>query len=145
MASLIETVEATGGTDNNQKLLQWVEEMARLCKPERVYWCDGSDGEYQEMVRLMIDAGVAIPLDPNKRPNSIYVRSTPADVARVEDRTFICCRSKDDAGPTNHWKDPVEMKSNLDEAVRRRDGRADDVRGPVLHGADRVTAGRLRG
>ena len=113
MASLIETVEATGGTDRNEKLLQWVEEMARLCKPERVHWCDGSDGEYQAMVRLMIDAGVAIPLDPTKRPNSIYVRSTPADVARVEDRTFICCRSRDDAGPTNHWRDPAEMKSIL--------------------------------
>jgi phosphoenolpyruvate carboxykinase (GTP) len=113
MASLIETVEATGGTDRNEKLLQWVEEMARLCQPERVHWCDGSDDEYQAMVRLMIDAGVAIPLDPEKRPNSIYVRSTPADVARVEDRTFICCRSRDDAGPTNHWRDPVEMKSIL--------------------------------
>jgi phosphoenolpyruvate carboxykinase (GTP) len=113
MASLIETVEATGGAENNQKLLQWVEEMTRLCKPERVHWCDGSAGEYQEMARLMVDAGVAIPLTANKRPNSIYVRSTPADVARVEDRTFICCRSRDDAGPTNHWKDPAEMKSIL--------------------------------
>ena len=64
MASLIESVEATGGTDKNQKLLQWVEELTRLCKPERVHWCDGSEGEYQEMVRLMINAGVAIPLDP---------------------------------------------------------------------------------
>jgi len=101
MASFIETVEAAGDdTVHNQKLLQWVEEMARLCKPERVYWCDGSDREYQEMVRLMVDAGVAIPLDPDKRPNSIYVRSTPADVARVEDRTFICCHDKDDAGPS---------------------------------------------
>ncbi len=113
MASLIESVEATGGTDKNEKLLQWVEEMTRLCKPECVHWCDGSEGEYQAMVRLMIDAGVAIPLDPAKRPNSIYVRSTPADVARVEDRTFICCHSKDDAGPTNHWRDPAEMKSIL--------------------------------
>ena len=113
MASFIEIVEATGGAVNNQKLLQWVEESTRLCKPERVYWCDGSDKEYQEMTRLMIDAGVAIPLDPNKRPNSIYVRSTPADVARVEDRTFICSHVEADAGPTNNWKDPVEMKSIL--------------------------------
>jgi phosphoenolpyruvate carboxykinase (GTP) len=110
MASFIETVEAAGDTVHNQKLLQWVEEVARLCESERVYWCDGSDREYQEMVRLMIDAGVAIPLNPDKRPNSIYVRSTPVDVARVEDRTFICCH---DAGPTNNWKDPVEMKSIL--------------------------------
>ncbi len=113
MASFSETVEATSGTVHNQKLLQWVEEVTRLCKPERVYWCNGSDREYQEMVRLMIDAGVAIPLNPDKRPNSIYVRSTTTDVARVEDRTFICCHVKDDAGPTNNWKDPVEMKSIL--------------------------------
>ena len=113
MASLIETVEATGGAMNNHKLLQWVEEVTSLCKPEHVYWCDGSDSEYQEMVRLMIHTGIAIPLDPDKRPNSIYVRSTPADVARVEDRTFICCHAKDDAGPTNNWKEPAEMKSIL--------------------------------
>ena len=112
MSSFLQA-EPTQHAVKNQMLLDWVEEITRLCEPERVYWCDGSDAEYQEMARLMIDAGVAIPLNAEKRPNSIFVRSTPADVARVEDRTFICSHRKEDAGPTNHWKDPVEMKEKL--------------------------------
>ena len=110
------STEQMTGT-SNKKLAKWVEEVAQLCKPERVYWCNGSKDEYQEMCRLMVQAGTAIWMNPDKRPNSIFVRSTPADVARVEDRTFICSKTKDEAGPTNNWKEPGEMKAQLDKLL----------------------------
>jgi len=107
------TVATTGKPSNNQALLVWVNDVAALCRPDRVHWCDGSEAEYREMQRIMVQSGTAIWLDAEKRPNSIFVRSDPGDVARVEDRTFICSRHQSDAGPMNNWKDPDEMRAIL--------------------------------
>jgi len=97
----------------NKKLLAWVDEIAALCQPDNIVWCDGSQEEWEAMWDIMVKGGTAKKLDENKRPNSYYVRSTPADVARVEDRTFICSEKEDDAGPTNNWCDPEEMRETL--------------------------------
>ncbi len=98
---------------SNRRLESWVQEVAALCQPEKVVWCDGSAVEYQTMLRLMVQGGTALWLDPEKRPNSVYVRSDPADVARVEEFTFICSKDKGDAGPTNNWRDPDEIRATL--------------------------------
>ncbi|MGA0334214.1 MAG: phosphoenolpyruvate carboxykinase (GTP) [Kiritimatiellia bacterium] len=98
---------------DNPKLLQWVEEIRSMCRPDQVVWCDGSDAEFKNTAQAMVDTGSAIWLNPEKRPGSLYVRSDPADVARVEDRTFICSATPEEAGPTNNWRDPEEIKAML--------------------------------
>ena len=97
----------------HERLNQWIEELRNLCKPDSIRLCDGSPEEYVEMMRMLEQAGVAKPLNPDLRPNSYLVRSDPADVARVESRTFICSETAEEAGPTNNWSDPEEMRGTL--------------------------------
>ncbi|MFZ2030343.1 MAG: phosphoenolpyruvate carboxykinase (GTP) [Vitreimonas sp.] len=98
----------------HKKLIAWVESIASLTKPDRVYWCDGSQAEWERLTDELVAAGTLKALDPKKRPNSFYAASDPKDVARVESRTFICSQNAEDAGPTNNWVAPGEMRTKLD-------------------------------
>lgn len=97
----------------NKKLLEWVKKMADMCQPDEIYWCDGSEEENERLLQMMVDSGMAIKLNSEKRPGCYLFRSHASDVARVEDRTFIASKTKEEAGPTNNWVDPEELKATM--------------------------------
>jgi phosphoenolpyruvate carboxykinase (GTP) len=100
-------------TSSNQRLHAWVDQWAEVLQPESIYWCDGSAEEYDRLCAELVAAGTFTKLDEAKRPNSYWSHSDPGDVARVEDRTYICSATAEEVGPTNNWRDPAEMRSEL--------------------------------
>lgn len=121
---MLQETTLTPETVNNEELTDWIDQVAFMCRPDQVHWCDGSQGEYDILCDEMVESGTLIRLNSDLRPNSFLARSHPSDVARVEDRTFICSLSKGDAGPTNNWMPPRDMKANLttkfDDCMRGR-------------------------
>src|SRR6266550_1034409 len=110
--------QSTPAQTNHARLQAWVEEVATLTQPDAIHWCDGSAEEYEELCQALVDAGTFEQLADAKRPNSYLALSDPGDVARVEDRTFICSEREEDAGPTNNWRDPKEMRETLSGLFR---------------------------
>src|SRR5210317_541609 len=104
---------STQANTNNQKLNTWIKEIETLCRPSSIHWCDGSQEEYDSLCEELVQAGTFIRLNPELRPNCFLARSDVRDVARVESRTFICSEKKSDAGSTNNWMQPTEMRGTL--------------------------------
>ncbi len=119
----------------NGELLAWLRDVVDLCKPDDIYICDGSDAEYQRLCELLVKHRTFTRLNERLRPGCFLARSHPSDVARVEDRTYICTTSQEDAGPTNNWADADVMKLKIARIFRRSHGGAHHVRDPLLHGA----------
>ncbi len=138
--------DSTLGTRNthNQAIISWVERMAHICQPEQVFWCDGSVQEKDFLIRLAVEQGILVPLDPEKWPGCYYHRSEVNDVARVEQCTYICTPSADEAGPTNNWAAPADMYSKLYGLAEGSDARPANVRGSLFNGPSRVEPGQSR-
>ena len=105
------TIPVAGQIPNHPGIVAWVNEVAAMTKPAAIRYCDGTDAEWDELVDLLVESGTLIKLNESKQPNSVYARTDPGDVARVEDSTFICSVDEKDAGPTNNWMDPEQMKT----------------------------------
>ena len=129
----------------NETVRRWVDEAARLCRPDDVVWCDGSADERDRLTAAAVRAGELLPLDQRKLPGCYLHRSAPNDVARTEHLTYICSPEKDEAGPTNNWMAPAEALRPAREDLPELHGRADDVRHPVPHGAARLAVRPGRG
>jgi phosphoenolpyruvate carboxykinase (GTP) len=116
--SIHESLSNSTPLTTNKHLIRWVDKMADLCRPESIHWVDGTDAENDAVCELLISTGTFIRLNQERWPNCYYSRSVPGDVARVEDRTFICSHSKDAAGPTNNWEDPYVMRRRLKQLFK---------------------------